>query len=302
MHQARAFFLTLEVQFIHIEVMRSIAMPLTADDADKYRRRNSQGSQRATSALLALLIAGSCLALLVALAHWWFSTSSPSTLPFDAIIVPGGGLDGNGLPLPWVQARLDAAMAHDAETAVYLVLSRGTTHKPAPLTADGFAIDEAAASARYLIERGVAPERVLLESWSLDTIGNFAFARLMHADLRMWRRMLVVTSSIHMPRTKAICEWVFSLPDRGGGRRRPTAQLVYEEAPERGLDAIQVQDRRQKEVQSLKSLQSTIAAVPDLAELHAFLFVRHGAYRAPHAATDAARVEDRAKGALAGTY
>ena len=28
------------------------------------------------------------------------------------------------------------------------------------------------ASARYLVERGVQPSRVLLESWSLDTIGE----------------------------------------------------------------------------------------------------------------------------------
>ena len=46
----------------------------------------------------------------------------------------------------------------------------------------------------------------------------------------------------------------------------------------------------------------TIAAVPDLAELHAFLFVRHGAYRAPSAESDAARAQERAKGALASTY
>ena len=106
---------------IHIEVMRSIVIPLTADDADKYRRRNSQGSQRATSALLALLIAGSCLALLVALAHWWFSTSSPSTLPFDAIIRARWWSRRQWTAAALGSGRLDAAMAHDAETAVHLV-------------------------------------------------------------------------------------------------------------------------------------------------------------------------------------
>ena len=97
------------------------------------------------------------------------------------------------------------------------------------------------------MRRGVAPERVLLESWSLDTIGNAAFARLMHADLAQarssprdrrevrsylragrwaeivpryrrgpadgphlaqWRRMLVVTSDFHLPRTRAMFELV----------------------------------------------------------------------------------------------
>ena len=70
--------------------------------------------------------------------------------PLDAVIVPGGGLDERGEPWPWVKARLDAALRHDATTRQYLVLSRGTTHKPAPTDADGFAVDESVASARYL--------------------------------------------------------------------------------------------------------------------------------------------------------
>ena len=67
--------------------------------------------------------------------------------PLDAVIVPGGGLDERGEPWPWVKARLDAALLHDAATQQYLVLSRGTTHKPAPTDASGFAVDESVASA-----------------------------------------------------------------------------------------------------------------------------------------------------------
>ena len=103
----------------------------------------------------------------------------------DAVIIPGGGLT-DGRPHPWVLARLDAALLHSADTDFFLVLSRGTTHKAPPLDAGGFPIDESAASAQYLIERGVDSSRVLLESWSLDTIGNAAFARLMHSDPREW--------------------------------------------------------------------------------------------------------------------
>ena len=101
---------------------------------------------------------------------------------YDAIIIPGGGLS-EGRPLAWVTARLDAALLHAKDTRYFLVLSRGTTHKQPPLDANGFPVDESAASARYLIERGITPSRVLLESWSLDTIGNAAFSRLMHAEV-----------------------------------------------------------------------------------------------------------------------
>ena len=127
-----------------------------------------------------------------------------------------GGLTG-GKPAAWVAARLDVALKYDSQTDYYLVLSRGTTHKPPPLDSTGFPIDESFASAAYLLDKGVEQRRVLLESWSLDTIGNAAFARLMHADLRGWRRILVVTSASHMPRTRAIFEWVFSLPPGGAG-------------------------------------------------------------------------------------
>ena len=82
-------------------------------------------------------------------------------------------------------------------------------------------------------------------------------------------------------------------------RRRPTAQLVYEEAPERGLDAIQVQDRSAEGVQSLKSLQSYHSCRP-----------RSGKSCTPsHTLPIALRMQQQtqrawrtAKGALAGTY
>jgi len=67
-----------------------------------------------------------------------------------------------GRPTAWVAERLEAALRHDAEASFFLVLSRGTTHRPAPRNAAGYAIDEAAASAKYLIDRGVDPSRVLL--------------------------------------------------------------------------------------------------------------------------------------------
>lgn len=90
--------------------------------------------------LAALLAAVLLLALGSGWLLWGGGASSERWL--DAVIVPGGGLDDSGRPLPWVVARLNAALRHDAETSAYLVLSRGTTHKPAPRDAAGYAIDE----------------------------------------------------------------------------------------------------------------------------------------------------------------
>ena len=196
---------------------------------------------------------------------------------FDAVVVPGGGLEPDGRPAPWVQARLDAALAHDKNTDYFLVLSRGTTHKPPPLDERGFPLDESAASGAYLQERGVDASRILLESWSLDTIGNAAFTRLMHADVRRWRRLLVITNAFHAARTREIFEWVFSLPPHS--TRKPA--LLYEVVSEVGIDEAALEGRAGKEQRALELLRSeTIPAVPDLVALHGFLFQRHGAYRA----------------------
>ena len=82
--------------------------------------------------------------------------------------------------------RLDAALLHDAETEAYIVLSRGTTHKPPPRNARGFPVDESVASAQYLVEHGVEPSRILQDTWSVDTVGNVAFTRLMLIEPRSW--------------------------------------------------------------------------------------------------------------------
>ena len=45
--------------------------------------------------------------------------------------------------------------------------------------------------------------------------GNGYFALTQHAIPRRWRRMAVVTSDFHMPRSRAIFEWVFGLQGAG---------------------------------------------------------------------------------------
>ena len=130
-------------------------------------------------------------------------------------------------------------------------------------------------SARYLIRRGVSPSRVLLERWSLDTIGNAAFARLFHSDLLGWRRLLVITSEVHMARTSAIFDWIFSLPPH----HSLAPILLYEAVPELGLSEEQRASRRTKEEASLHSFREGPAKrVRSLAELHPFLFQKHSAY------------------------
>jgi uncharacterized SAM-binding protein YcdF (DUF218 family) len=252
-------------------------------DARRWKRRRRLG------ALLAVLTAA--LLLLRAM-----RTKDDAAEKYDAVVVPGGGLDADGKPLPWVAARLDAALKYDQHTTFYLVLSRGTTHKPPPRDSDGYAIDEAAASATYLVERGVPTSKVLLESWSLDTIGNAAFARMFHAELKGWRRLLIVTTSVHLARTRAIFDWVFRL----GPQRYAPPQLDYESVDDSAVMTEQQRTSRAlKEEESLVQLRETAARVTDLSALHSFLFVEHGAYRAR---TFDGKLVDKAHGSLLTTY
>ena len=146
------------------------------------------------------------------------------------------------------------------------------------------------------IARGVDPRRIVQDTWSVDTIGNVAFARLMHADLAGWRRMHVVTSDNHLARTRAIFEWVFALPPRAGA----APELSFEGVADAGYTDDQLASRRQKEERALEQLKATAAAVRDLSQLHAFLFREHKAYAA--AAAEGGAASERARGDLAGTY
>lgn len=195
---------------------------------------------------------------------------------YDAIVVPGGGLESEtNLPHPWVRSRLNAAIKLSSRTQYIIVLSRGTTHRPSPRDSRQFPVSEAEASAKYLIVEGkLDPSRILLDSWSLDTIGNAAFARLMLCDPLHLQKLCVITSDFHMPRTRKIFDWVFALDDGH-------TVIDYISTPDEGMTTEQSAARRAKEEASLKTLrEKTIPDTKTLLDLTGFLFRNHGAYNA----------------------
>lgn len=239
----------------------------------------------------------------------------------DAIVIPGGGQTEDGKPQPFVAARLDRALelwrrlddaqqrrgpsgsGHDASSGgtggaegrpPLVVLSAGTMHKPNPRDAAGFPVYEAESEARYLMAKGVPAAAIVEEKLSLDTIGNAWFLRLLHTAPRGWRRLHVVTSDFHLPRTRAIFDWVFGLGGGGGGGYK----LSYEGVENRGLSAAAVAEREAREAKSLANVRALAARLTTEAALHAWLHSEHGAY----ASSRLTRERETVSGAVLLTY
>jgi len=175
----------------------------------------------------------------------------------------------------WVRRRLDRAL--ELQRGEYLVtLSAGTPHRPPPLDENNFPIFESAAGARYLIEAGIPPSQVLMETSSLDTIGNAFFSRVIHVQPRGWRRVLVITSDFHLERVQAAFTWVYGLTPH------PIESGVYYEAvsdPE--MDPALLSARIRKEREARDELAPLTVRITTMQDLHRWLFTEHRAYSAP---------------------
>ena len=200
-----------------------------------------------------------------------------STAGIEAVLIPGGGL-GLGGELPsWVQARLDRAIALTPPPPYFIPLSAGTTHKPPPLDADGFPVLESVAAGRYLAAQGIAGAQILPETISLDTIGNAYFARVQHTEPLGLRRLHVITSAFHLPRTAAIFRWIFALSSPA-----VPYSLTFEAVPDVGMAADVLAGRRERERHSLMRVNELRARLTTLPEVHRWLYAEHAAYAIAH--------------------
>jgi hypothetical protein len=223
-------------------------------------------------------------------------------MPYDAIVVPGGGSQRgercDTLP-PWVLRRLDAAAtvykeaaaaASDGEAPpIIVVLSAGTTHRPNFVAPNGWPVLEATSAAYYLIGRhGVPAAHVQRETTSLDTIGNAYFARAQILEPAGLRRLLVITSQFHMPRTEAIFRFVLGAAAGGGGSAADPFELEFLAVSDGGLDPLLIGPRAEREAQSLANFdgkvvpmlreRSASGGAPLLRVLQRWLFTEHTAY------------------------
>lgn len=211
---------------------------------------------------------------------------------YDAILVPGGGVREGGLLPCWVRRRLDLAVEL-AEGSCIVALSAGTTHRAPPLDAQGFPIFESVAAAKYLIAAGAPADQVLTETHSWDTIGNAFFSRVIHVDPREMRRLLVITSDFHLPRTEMAFRWVYRLT--------PQAQpyeLHFRSVSDEGMEPVVLAERLEKERKSLQALTTLTDRFTTMKDFHHWLFTEHKAYNGSGRCSEPVR----AGGTLLGSY
>jgi uncharacterized SAM-binding protein YcdF (DUF218 family) len=116
----------------------------------------------------------------------------------DVIIVLGGGLDdrapdltGIGIPSPVMLERIVAATRLQKRLHVPVIVSGGGySHQK---------ISEAEVTERYLVDLGVPPEKILLETKSRDTIENARNTKEI-CDRIGFKNPVLVTSSYHLKR------------------------------------------------------------------------------------------------------
>lgn len=115
------------------------------------------------------------------------------THPADAIVVFGAA-QYNGAPSPVLKARLDHALELEERGLAPLIITTGGSGGDPRFTEGGVARD-------YLIQQGVAAERILAETQSQTTYENvLAASRLLHK--RGAKSCIAVSDGFHLYRIK----------------------------------------------------------------------------------------------------
>lgn len=201
---------------------------------------------------------------------------------YDAVMVLGGGLTPDGGLPPWVERRLEGALhvySQQPRPIPIVLLGAGTPHKRPVLDAAGYVLHESTAYARFLMARGVPAAHLLKETSSYDTVGNGYFSATMHALPAGWRRLSVVTSAFHTPRTAAIFDSVYEIAGRDFYGDGAAFSLDYHPVSDEGLFADDVEAARvAKEAAAVVAWRANVAALPDMPALHAWLFSTHLCY------------------------
>ena len=126
------------------------------------------------------------------------ATEVPAADSYDAIIVLGAQVRPDGSPSVQLSWRLDAAAeAYEKKKVPVVVCGAQGADEPMP---------EAVAMKLYLIEKGVTDDDILVDPNSFNTSQNLKNAGVLLRERPDVRRVLLVTSDYHVPRSLALAK------------------------------------------------------------------------------------------------
>lgn len=113
--------------------------------------------------------------------------------PAPVALVLGAQVYPDGTPSPFLAARLDVAVRLFQAGRVETILVSGDS--------DAAEFDESAAMRAYLIDAGMPPDRIVVDSEGFDTFASCLRARQVFGA----HRLTVVSQTYHLPRAVATC-------------------------------------------------------------------------------------------------
>jgi len=245
-----------------------------------------------------------------------------------AIVVLGGGVDGEGKVYPHTELRIEKAIqifntlkkaagnnsTSTTEEVTLMPLSGGTTHKPPPQDMKGFPIHEATSAAKIMLTKyNIQPSSIRIEPYSLDTLGNSYFLRTLLTTPGKYNKCIIITNNWHMPRVKEMFSYVFSLPDSISDSASDSASVSSIDTSKKvELEFIAVEDglldehllpRIEREKKSLLVFNTKIKnKFHSLEELSQFIFTEHKAYSASEIIKDNNSLDEDVDAAILATY
>ena len=126
------------------------------------------------------------------------ATEVPAAENYDAIIVLGAQVKPDGSPSVQLSWRMDAAAeAYQKKKVPVVVCGAQGADEPMP---------EAVAMKQYLAEKGVAQEDILMDPDSFNTRQNLQNAGKLLKEYPEVKKVLIVTSDYHVPRSLALAK------------------------------------------------------------------------------------------------
>lgn len=124
------------------------------------------------------------------------ATALADDLQYDAIIVLGAQVKPEGIPSVQLSWRLDAAAdAYARQPVPVVVCGAQGSDEPCP---------ESVIMKQYLVNKGIPENMILEDPDSRNTYENLENAKKLLAAYPGVRRVLIVTSDYHVPRSMAI--------------------------------------------------------------------------------------------------